>query len=80
MRNDYGCCDLTYLVANSGKANTVRVKNAQNGLEYFVPVGIFDNREDFTTFARSPVPSWKAEDMEKIRVGLQGAMDNIAAV
>lgn len=80
MRNDYGTDDLTYLVSHSDIPNTIKVNDAQNHRIYHLPVGIFDNRADYTTFARSPIKSWKDEDLNKIRAGVTVAMDNIAKV
>lgn len=65
MRFDYGCDDLFYLLKISDKPNAIKIKGP-DGKEYYIPVGIFDNREDLTTVCRGEVSTWPKEAIDKL--------------
>jgi len=73
MLNDYGCDDMAYLLERSGSPNSIKIR------DYQVPTARFDNREDLTTFIRDPQDQWSKNDVEKLRVGLKKAFDNLKA-
>lgn len=75
LMNDYGCDDLIYLSEVSDKDNTIKVENWNN--EYYLPVGIFDNRQDKTSFLREDYHLWKQDDINYVVNGLQKATDTI---
>eukprot|EP00032_Breviata_anathema_P001536 JZ553116.1.p2 GENE.JZ553116.1~~JZ553116.1.p2 ORF type:complete len:223 (+),score=96.14 JZ553116.1:3-671(+) len=78
MRNDYGTDDLVFLLGQSDKPKTIKIEHAGSVTPFYLPVGILDNRQDYTTFARSPVDSWKLRSREAARRDAE-AMDDIAA-
>ncbi len=55
MRNDYGTDDLMWLLAKGG-GSAVLVEKADR--VFPVPAGVFDNREDLTSFLREPPSQW----------------------
>ncbi|KAL0241675.1 hypothetical protein GEMRC1_006910 [Eukaryota sp. GEM-RC1] len=48
MLNEYGTDDMEWLLEQSDKENCVRIE--KEGDVFYLPVGRFDNREDYTTF------------------------------
>lgn len=85
MLADYGCDDIEWLVSQSDKPNTIRVERVvQEGDRfvvkvYYVPVAIFDNRDDLTTFVRGPKESWPIESIRALHDGLASAMAPLLA-
>ncbi|KAL0221860.1 hypothetical protein RCL1_001714 [Eukaryota sp. TZLM3-RCL] len=75
MYNEYGTDDLAWLLEQSDRENCVKIE--KEGKVYYIPVGRFDNREDFTTFARAPVSEWNPEDVKKIRGAMTEAFNQI---
>ena len=73
MYYDYGCDDIDYLLKISGKPNTIKVS------DYFIPVGVFDNTEDLTTFCRGPPKDWPKESIEKIHKAMTAAFTGLLA-
>lgn len=66
MLGDYGCDDMQYLREHAEVENTITVK--RDGRTYNVPIGVFDNRVDKTSFLRGDVAGWdkaKVDDMTK---------------
>ena len=84
MLGEYGCDDMGWLVSQSDVADTVRVEKlvAADGhykLEtYHLPVAVFDNRADLTTFVRADRASWAAADVAKLHEGLRGGFATLA--
>jgi len=56
MIQEYGTDDIDYLLSVTKKPNCLTIK--RDGVEYFVPCGRFDNREDKTTPFRKPQSEW----------------------
>ena len=67
MFNEYGCDDVHYLLT---KGNTplgcVDVLHVSQQT-FAVPVAIFDNREDYTTFCRGDPKDWSPENKTALR-------------
>ena len=78
MLNDYGCDDVIYLRDSSDKKDTVKV--TKDGKDYYLPIGVFDNRDDKTTFLRADHTTWKQEDIDTIANGLKSATDTMYQV
>ncbi len=76
MMNEYGCDDMQYLLDTSGKPDTVKIET--RGKTFFLPVAMFDNREDKTTFVRADESEWKKEDVEALHNGLGEAFQRLA--
>ncbi|MFO0747084.1 MAG: hypothetical protein U1F43_15685 [Myxococcota bacterium] len=85
MLGEYGCDDMGWLVTQSDVADTVRVEKlvAAEGhykLETFhLPVAVFDNRADLTTFVRADRAHWAADDVRRLHAGLAGGCATLAA-
>ena len=56
MRQDYGIDDMMWLRDASDRPGTVRV--AAGGITYHLPVAVFDNRNDMTSFLRADRQDW----------------------
>lgn len=56
MRQDYGIDDLLWLVETSDRPGTVRVEAAD--IDHHLPVAVFDNRRDKTSFLRADQHDW----------------------
>ena len=63
MLNDYGICDMKYLIENSEVKDTVTVK--AYGKIYHIPIGVFDNNDDKTTHFRQDYSSWQLEKIDE---------------
>ncbi len=75
MLGDYGCDDMEYLIAHSEVKDTVTV-NA-HGKTYHVPVGVFDNRVDKTSFLRAEPADWDAEKVAVVTAAIREATDTM---
>ncbi len=75
MMNDYGTDDLEYMMSLSDRPDTVNVET--RGKSFYVPVGRFDNREDYTTFLRDDPKSWTEKDIEPLRRNLNDAFSRL---
>lgn len=64
MYADYGCDDMFYLKEKSPKPHTVSIQS--RGKTYLLPIGIFDNRDDKTTFLREDSALWNKETVAKL--------------
>lgn len=56
------------------------VKKGEKGGEkkvYYIPVGVFDNREDLTTFCRGEPKDWPKESIEKIYKAMTAAFSGL---
>ncbi len=84
MLEEYGCDDMEYMIGESDKPNTIRIDKLINDgkrfemKHHYIPVGVFDNTADLTTFVRSGKENWKKEDVEKIHKGLADALAILA--
>lgn len=84
MLSEYGCDDMEWLISKSDKENTVRIdKLINDGVRFemkhhYIPVGVFDNTADLTTFVRNGKENWKKEEMEAIHKGLADALAKVA--
>jgi hypothetical protein len=81
MMNAYGCDDLEFLksrtLAATGKDSTIRIQHEDKTFD--LPVGIFDNTEDLTTWIRSPKETWTEENIKRTSAMLVGAFEQIQA-
>ncbi len=75
MLGDYGCDDMEYLIKTSEVENTVTV-NA-HGKTYHVPIGVFDNRVDKTSFLRGESETWAADKVADVTRAIRTATDNM---
>lgn len=80
MLADYGCDDIEWLMEQSDRPNTIRVERVVQEEDryvvkvYYVPVAIFDNTGDLTTFVRGPKEDWPIESIRALHDGLASAM------
>ncbi|MBQ8074840.1 MAG: hypothetical protein IJ237_02540 [Oscillospiraceae bacterium] len=77
MLGDYGCDDMEYLVQHSEKKDTLTV-NA-HGATYHLPIGIFDNRVDKTSFLRNEPDQWDPALVEEVTAAIRTATDTMFA-
>ncbi len=77
MLGDYGCDDMEYLVQHAEVKNTVTVK--AHGKTYNVPIGIFDNRVDKTSFLRAEPSEWDAGKVSDVTAAIRKATDTMYA-
>lgn len=75
MTQEYGTCDMAYLIESSAKPDTVHV-DCKHGA-YDLPVARFDNRTDLTTFLRKPQEEWTQAEIDAIHGGLKEACDRL---
>ena len=73
MLGDYGCDDMEYLIKNSEVENTVTVK--AHGKTYHVPIGVFDNRVDKTSFLRNEPDMWDEARVADVTKAIRQATD-----
>ena len=73
MLGDYGCDDMEYLINNTEVADTVTV--SAHGKTYHIPVGIFDNRVDKTSFLRAEPADWDADKVADVTAAVRRAAD-----
>lgn len=71
MLGEYGCDDMEYLANTSEQKGTVTVK--AHGNTYHVPIGIFDNRVDKTSFLRAEPSAWDAALVEDVTCAIRQA-------
>ncbi len=77
MMNDYGCDDMDYLRSISKKEDTITL--AGQGREYYLPIGVIDNRVDMTSFLRKDKSQWSQEEIQTIREAIKQATDTMYA-
>ena len=75
MLGDYGCDDMNYLLENTEKQNTLTV-NAY-GRKWFLPIGIFDNRVDKTSFLRADPDQWDDQRISEVTEAIRTATDTM---
>lgn len=85
MLGQYGCDDMAYQLAQSGKADTIKVerifeeKGKYRARTFGLPVAFFDNRGDKTTFVREEMAKWKPTEVAAIHGELKTAMGKLVA-
>ena len=72
MLGDYGCDDMEYLRAHS-KANCVSFD--AHGRHWDVPIGVFDNRVDKTSFLRAEPECWDKDKVADVTAAIRAATD-----
>jgi hypothetical protein len=75
MYNDYGCDDVQWLIDNAAVPNTIRLH--AHGRHWDLPIAVFDNTDDKTTFQHADVADWKPEHVAAVRDGLFGPMQGL---
>ena len=75
MIHDYGCDDIAWLRENSEKENTVTVKAFDR--TYHLPIGVFSNMPDRTTFLRDYPEKWDPELVKDIERLVRSATDTM---
>ena len=75
MLGDYGCDDMEYLVEHSDQENTITV--SAYGKNYHLPIGIFDNRQDKTSFLRETPEKWDADRVDTVTAAIRKATDTM---
>ena len=75
MLGDYGCDDMEYLITHSGHKNTLTV--SAYGKIYHLPIGVFDNRQDKTSFLRETPDKWDAEKVNSVTAAIRRATDTM---
>ena len=75
MLGDYGVDDMPYLREISEQDNTITVK--AHGRTYHLPIGIFDNREDKTSFLRGEPEDWDGELVDEVTAAIREATDTM---
>ena len=73
MRQDYGTDDMMWLIERTDRPGTVRVE--AHGTVYHLPVAVFDNRVDKTSFLRADPQTWPAEAVALLYRDLKGAFE-----
>jgi hypothetical protein len=71
MRQDYGVDDMMWLIEQSDRPGTVRVE--AHTTTYHLPVAVFDNRIDHTSFLREDPDDWPVETVTALHGRLQQA-------
>lgn len=75
MMNDYGCDDIEWLMEQARHPNTIEIP--AHGRTYTLPIGVFDNRVDKTTFVRQPPEQWDPSLREQLHEGLRDALSRL---
>ena len=73
MLGEYGCDDMEYLIQTAAVKDTVTVR--AHGETYHVPIGVFDNRVDKTSFLRGEPATWDAEKVADVTAAIRAATD-----
>lgn len=73
MLHDYGCDDMDWLLASSGREGAILV--TAGGRDFVLPAARFDNREGRTSFVRRPRADWKDEQVASIHGELRRGLD-----
>lgn len=75
MLGDYGCDDMEYLAKHSEKENTITVTSHDR--KYHLPIGIFDNRVDRTSFLRETPDKWDSQKVIDVTNAIKKATDTM---
>lgn len=73
MLKEYGTDDIFWLAKTSEKLNTITV--IKNSKKFLIPLGIFDNNSDRTTFLRADPNLWDKDKVEEIKKALKSTFD-----
>lgn len=73
MLGDYGCDDMEYLVSHSDKADCVSFD--AHGRHWQLPIGVFDNRIDKTSFLRAEPAAWDPKKVAEVTAAIRSATD-----
>ena len=73
MLGDYGVDDMPYLRETSEEEGTITVK--AYGCSYHLPIGVFDNRIDKTSFLRGEPSEWDPALVAEVTSAIQAATD-----
>ena len=72
MYQDYGRDDMIELRDKSDRENTLKLTTPA-GKTHYVPISVFDNRKDLTTFCRKDVKDWTEEEIKALDDGIRDA-------
>lgn len=75
MLKEYGTDDIFWLEKASEKPNTITI--AKDSKKFFIPIAIFDNRSDRTTFLRADPHSWDKNKVQEIKDALKSTFDRL---
>jgi hypothetical protein len=75
MYEDYGCDDIEHLIQASGVESAIRIE--AHGRSWVLPIAVFDNTDDKTTFLHAEPRDWKPEHVAAVRAGLYGPMQGL---
>jgi hypothetical protein len=75
MLHDFGCDDIDWLMANSGEPDSITIE--AHGQEFSLPVGLFDNRVDKTSFLRNDKKAWKQAQSTALHDALKATLDRL---
>ena len=77
MMEDYGCDDMLYLLETSAVKNTITLHAHER--TYHLPIGVFDNRKDQTSFLRRDKSTWTKAEIDTVTKGIRSATDTMWA-
>ncbi len=77
MRNDYGSCDMAWLIEHADHPDTIRIE--AHGRTFHLPVARFDNRVDRTSFLRDDPATWPDARVRDLHEALAGPMARLWA-
>ena len=75
MRQDYGTDDLMWLIEQSDRPGTIRVQTST--AVFHLPVAVFDNRTDKTSFLRADPGNWPREAVAALHSDLKSAFEQL---
>ena len=75
MLYDYGCDDMLYLRDTSDIKDTITLRNETG--TYHLPIGVFDNRVDKTTFLREDPSKWDQQLVKEVTASIHDATDTM---
>lgn len=73
MLGDYGCDDMQWLREHAETPGTLTVR--AHGKTYSLPIGVFDNRIDKTSFLREDAEKWDPEKVREVTAAIRAATD-----
>ncbi|MCP3973795.1 MAG: hypothetical protein GY720_04810 [bacterium] len=76
MRQDYGIDDMMWLIETSDRPGTVRVEADET--DHYLPVAVFDNRADKTSFLRADPHEWSAAAVADLHSELIQVFDGLS--
>ena len=72
-RNEYGVDDREYLRNSSEVKNTITI--ISQGKKFHLPIGVFDNRVDRTSFLRQDSKDWEKSEVDAVTKSIKEATD-----